>query len=158
MKHLIILFISARLGAVCDGQNIVSVYATLEGKQYSQYQRDSIESLGNFIATKSTRQSNDTVFRAIYYYDKALLLSVFQRRHQDKPLPKLILKSITGEEVNSDKLKGKIVMINFWSTSCGPCLEEIPQLNKLKEKYDKDVHFIAIAPDKKKDIQYIKEK
>lgn len=37
-------------------------------------------------------------------------------------------------------------MINFWSTTCGPCILEMPQLNQLKEEH-KNVVFLAPAPE-----------
>jgi len=51
---------------------------------------------------------------------------------------------INGNNLKSENLKGKIIVLNFWATSCGPCILEMPELNKLVEKYkDKNVVFIA---------------
>jgi thiol-disulfide isomerase/thioredoxin len=51
---------------------------------------------------------------------------------------------INGDHLSSDKLKGKVIVLNFWSTGCGPCLLEIPALNEMVEKYkEKNVVFIA---------------
>lgn len=56
--------------------------------------------------------------------------------------------SITGESLFLPALKGKVVVLNFWFTTCMPCLKEIPELNKLVEKYDADeVVFIGFARD-----------
>ncbi|MEO8821227.1 MAG: TlpA disulfide reductase family protein [Ginsengibacter sp.] len=61
-------------------------------------------------------------------------------------LPKFDLKDINGNEISSESLKGKPVVINFWFASCGPCIQEMPALNQLKEKYkDSDVVFLAIT-------------
>lgn len=47
-------------------------------------------------------------------------------------------------------LKGKVVVLNFWFTTCLPCLKEIPELNKLVDQYDPDeVVFIGLARDSK---------
>lgn len=53
---------------------------------------------------------------------------------------------INGNSLSSDLLKGKVIVLNFWSITCGPCIMEIPELNKLVERMkDKEVVFIAPA-------------
>lgn len=62
--------------------------------------------------------------------------------------PKYSVRSITGKKFKSKDLLGKVVVLNFWFTTCGACKKEIPQLNKLKEKFKgRDVEFIAIGLD-----------
>lgn len=53
---------------------------------------------------------------------------------------------INGKPLSSDSLKGKVIVMNFWSITCGPCIMEMPELNKLVEKMKgKEVVFIAPA-------------
>lgn len=60
---------------------------------------------------------------------------------------------LNGEKVTLNDLKGKIVVLNFWFIQCHPCVEEIPALNKIVSKYDKEeVEFIAITFDKLSDL------
>lgn len=55
-------------------------------------------------------------------------------------------EDINGNLLKSELLKGKVIVLNFWSTTCGPCIKEMPHLNKLVEKMkDKDIVFIAPA-------------
>ncbi len=42
-------------------------------------------------------------------------------------------------------LKGKIVLLDFWATWCGPCLASIPHTNELAAKYAKDVVIIGVC-------------
>ena len=73
--------------------------------------------------------------------------------------PKFTVRSIEGKKLKSKGLLGKIIVLNFWFTGCPPCKKEIPQLNKLKEKFKgKDVEFIAIAIDKKYKLDAFLEK
>lgn len=61
--------------------------------------------------------------------------------------------SIDDNELILSALKGKVVVLNFWFTTCLPCLKEIPELNKLVEQNDSDeVVFIGFARDNKEKL------
>lgn len=56
------------------------------------------------------------------------------------------LTDLNGVTYATEKLKGKIVVLNFWFIECKPCVMEMPDLNKLVELYnDKNVVFLGIA-------------
>ncbi len=56
------------------------------------------------------------------------------------------VETIDDETVELEQLKGKIVVMTFWSTRCQICVSEIPALNRLVDKYDaKDVVFLGLA-------------
>lgn len=69
-----------------------------------------------------------------------------------KPLPQVALKSLHGDTLTLDRYKGKPLLINLWFTNCGPCLAEIPDLNKLKSLFP-GVHFIAVTFDKQEKVE-----
>lgn len=75
-----------------------------------------------------------------------------------KKLPDFKLENLDGEEVTLRELEGKIVLINFWATWCPYCVEEMPDLQKLKEEND-DLVVIAVNVDepKKAVVEYIDE-
>lgn len=52
----------------------------------------------------------------------------------------------------SENLKGKKILINFWATWCTSCIHEIPLLESLKEKYGKDVVFVAVNAGEKSNL------
>lgn len=46
------------------------------------------------------------------------------------------LQALDGETVHSKDLAGKVVLLNFWATWCGPCKEEMPSLARLQKQFD----------------------
>lgn len=60
----------------------------------------------------------------------------------------LELKTLNDESMSLEALNGKVVLINFWASWCGPCLEELPKLEALTRAYQKDsVAFMAVNLD-----------
>ncbi|MFT3823857.1 MAG: TlpA disulfide reductase family protein [Chitinophagaceae bacterium] len=68
---------------------------------------------------------------------------------------------LQGNTVRLSALKGKVVVLNFWGTGCGPCIGEMPTLNKLVQKYKNNdsVVFLAITGDKSETLrQFFKKR
>lgn len=51
------------------------------------------------------------------------------------PAPTVHLRDMDGRVLDLARLRGRVVLIDFWATWCGPCREEIPTLKKLQERY-----------------------
>ena len=64
-----------------------------------------------------------------------------------KPAPDFTLKDINGETVSLKDFRGTVVLLDFWATTCGPCITEIPNLRALYEKYNPDLALISISFD-----------
>lgn len=69
-----------------------------------------------------------------------------------QPAPKFDYKDINGRAVSLESLSGKVVYIDVWATWCGPCLKELPSLEKLQQdnKANKDIVFVSISIDQDK--------
>jgi thiol-disulfide isomerase/thioredoxin len=55
-----------------------------------------------------------------------------------------------GGKININMLKGNLVFVNFWFSSCHPCVEEFPDVIKLSEKYKKKIRFLSVSFDEKR--------
>jgi peroxiredoxin len=67
--------------------------------------------------------------------------------------------SMSGEKIELNLLKGKVVVLTFWTTRCAACHDDIPKLNRLTEQYKgQDVVFLAITTDNTTKVQnYLKK-
>jgi thiol-disulfide isomerase/thioredoxin len=77
-----------------------------------------------------------------------------------KPLD-IRFTALDGREVDLAKLKGKVVLVEFWSTTCGPCIAEMPMVKAAYEKlHDQGFEVVAISLDDKESAirRFIKEK
>jgi peroxiredoxin len=60
--------------------------------------------------------------------------------------PELTFTGIDGEQISSSSLRGKVVMVNFWATSCTTCVAEMPQMVETYNKYKgRGLELIAVA-------------
>lgn len=70
-----------------------------------------------------------------------------------KPLSIKSLETINGKTITLSDLHGKPTIVNFWHTACGPCIKEMPILNKIKKEYQDEVNFIAITFETKEKVE-----
>ena len=60
--------------------------------------------------------------------------------------PKVTFTDIKGNQISLEQLKGKVVMVNFWATSCTTCVGEMPDMIKTYEKYHaQGLEYVAVA-------------
>ena len=68
-----------------------------------------------------------------------------------KPLGEFSFTSMDGERVTPDSLKGKVIILDFWSTICPPCQVQTPVLNAIYKHFEsnEDVAFLAVSTDRR---------
>jgi len=78
-----------------------------------------------------------------------IALSVSRAADNPQPAPGFSLKTADGKGIELSKLKGKVVVVNFWATWCGPCRAEIPGMLEVYEKYKaKGLEIVGISLDR----------
>jgi thiol-disulfide isomerase/thioredoxin len=166
MKNLLVLF--------C----LVSTLAHGQGKKKTVY----LDTLGNtielmeFISIRNTGRYNWYIDES----DEKISLVKWKpttKKEYDSLKEKTYNKSVLAEKIgkkfnyqdfvdingvsySADKLKDKVVVINYWFVGCGPCKVEMPELNQLVDKYrnNNEVIFISFAKSSKPKITKFLEK
>ena len=68
-------------------------------------------------------------------------------------LPALRTTTMNGGVIDSALLQDKVVVLNFWFTTCPPCIKELPALNRLTEEYaEEEVVFLAMGRDDEEEV------
>ena len=94
----------------------------------------------------------------------ALVAGVLLRRNQlhqteshqiaVSDLPDFQFPDVTGKPQSIKQWHNKVLVINFWATWCPPCLEELPEFNRLQVQFQSsDVQFIGVALDEVNEVQ-----
>lgn len=69
------------------------------------------------------------------------------------PAPAFKGKDLEGKEISLDVYRGKVVLLNFWATWCGPCRAEIPSLIQLQTKYKDQMQILGMNVDDEDETQ-----
>ncbi|NML33690.1 TlpA family protein disulfide reductase [Paraburkholderia antibiotica] len=81
--------------------------------------------------------------------------------HQDavKQLWGAAVTDVNGKPQSLSLLKGHPIVVNFWASWCGPCVEEMPELSQIQREYaKKGIQFVGLGVDSDKNIQAFLQK
>jgi cytochrome c biogenesis protein CcmG/thiol:disulfide interchange protein DsbE len=74
----------------------------------------------------------------------------------NKEAPPLVLTALKGETIDLTKLRGKVVLVNYWATWCAPCRKEMPTLDAFYRRYhDQGLEIIGISIDFERDMKKV---
>ena len=114
-----------------------------------------------YVKTKGSETGFDKYVADLESKANQAALDEIKKSMINEPAPKFTLVGLDGKNVTLDELKGKIVIIDFWATWCGPCKASFPGMQKAVNKYanDPNVKFLFVntwennVEDKKKNAQ-----
>lgn len=69
------------------------------------------------------------------------------RKHSGEPLPGFVFSDPSGKSLSIASLKGRPTLINLWATWCGPCVAEMPMLDRLAEERPGGLRVVTISQD-----------
>jgi thiol-disulfide isomerase/thioredoxin len=90
--------------------------------------------------------ANKKIYVVILISFFIILGGTFAKRYLFAPeisLKEIKIETLSGENINLDQIKNKVIVLNFWATWCPPCVQELPMFNNLHESLKgKDVEFV----------------
>ncbi|MDP2239633.1 MAG: TlpA disulfide reductase family protein [Burkholderiales bacterium] len=73
-------------------------------------------------------------------------IALFAALFHETSAPQATFVSLSGEQITTQSLRGKVVVVNFWATDCAICIKEMPELVRTYNKYHaQGLGFVAVA-------------
>jgi thiol-disulfide isomerase/thioredoxin len=64
-----------------------------------------------------------------------------------KAAPPISVERLDGSKLELDQLQGKVTVLDFWASWCGPCMKSLPEVIRLTKEFEEDVVFVAVNVD-----------
>jgi len=111
-------------------------------------------SAGDYAALSSEKKKK---FEALMTETKKAKSDEIRKKVQENRISKspvdFTLKDLDGKPVSLSSLKGKVVVIDFWATWCGPCRQSFPFFQKVYEKYKSNEKVVFLAIDTRERVK-----
>ncbi|AQQ10188.1 Thiol-disulfide oxidoreductase ResA [Sedimentisphaera cyanobacteriorum] len=169
-----------RMGSIIQSETVTGEDKSAEVKEQVEKLIEDIDSVaGRFKGVETFPNTALTLAQEMMYYEPSLaepLVEVCEKYGGEMVKEKLAglkkkldmlgsklemnLETLDGKEISLSDYRGDVVLVDFWATWCGPCVEKVPHLKDVYEKYsDKGFEILAISLDNsKEDLKnFIKE-
>jgi thiol-disulfide isomerase/thioredoxin len=124
------------LECIIDGKTFLPLKISIHYQDWTDYETSTIKNLVINGPPRPDSIWNDELLPGyLLRIDPYKQLRVLEPGSQ---APDFNLEGLFNDSIHLSKLRGKVVMLNFWSIGCGPCVMSIPFLNNLLEKYPPD--------------------
>ena len=105
----------------------ISIFLILTTISFSSYSKEEKGIINNFLKEE---------------------LEDFELIKEKQNISDLKFKDNEGKEISFSDFQDKVLLVNFWATWCAPCIKEMPSLDRLKKKINKNFDVIAISVDR----------
>ena len=170
-RIIIIIFVISIIGCNKNSENTVKFETSTKSKSFYKnfltgkileetvYKKisDSLSEKGALyqsIISKTVTNDSTIILYAEMRFPKGMI-NPFKEAQKfiGKELPFDTLNLLNGNQNNIKNNNDKPTFVNLWYTNCPPCIEEMPELNELHEKYSERVNFVSITFDNKEKVQ-----
>jgi peroxiredoxin len=94
----------------------------------------------------STRKPQTTIIRLVVVLALVISVGGYFLLFYHRSAPEATFITLTGEKITTQSLRGKVVMVNFWSTSCVTCIHEMPKMVETYNQFKgRGLEYVAVA-------------